>query len=363
MSTTVRPHSHEYAPAVKEFNLRIAAATGSTEFFLPEHPAQGESENYFLALEDYTVRGGYILRRQEFSVRGKMVRLAHYRQPVSEGTWNRAFAGVGPQMLRAALAEEPLLFALGMGGGEFALPRMLRAMRWRLMPVPFFFKVLDVGRFLREIRLLRKTQGRRFVAEAARVTGTGWLAIRAAQRLVAIRRAKMECELEQFRGFGGWADAIWERAHRRYALIGLRDSGVLNQLYPASNERFLGLRVSRGGRTIGWAIALDTQMRNHRHFGNLRVGTIADCMALPEDAAPIAAAAERFLRARGCELIVSNQAHRAWTNALGACGFLRGPSNFVFAVASKLAGLLEPFEATFSEMHLNRGDGDGPIHL
>jgi len=348
---------------VKEFNLRMAAATGSSEFFLPEYPAQGESENYFLALEGCEVRGGYILRRQEFSVRGRIIRLAHYRQPVSEGTWNRAYAGVGPQMLRAALAEEPLLFALGMGGSEFALPRMLRAMRWRLLPVPFYFKVLDVGRFLREIRLLRENRGRQLAAEAARVTGTGWLAIRAAQRLAAMRRRKTDCEVEQFRGFGGWADEIWERAHSRYALVGVRDSRALNQLYPASHGRFLGLKVSRGGRTIGWAIALDTEMRDHRHFGNLRVGTIADCMALPEDAEAVAAAAEQFLRERGCELLVSNQAHRAWGNALGACGFLRGPSNFVFAAASKLAELLEPFEATFSEMHLNRGDGDGPIHL
>ena len=363
MRTIVRAYSAECVPAVKEFNLRMMAAVGSDEFCFPENPVPGLFQEYFLVLENCAVRGGYILRHQDFSVRGEIVRLAHYRQPVSEGTWNRAYAGVAAQMLRAALARQPLLFALGMGGTERALPRMLLAMGWRLQPVPFYFKVLKVGRFLREIRPLRENRWRRLAAETARATGTGWLAIRTAQRLAAMRGKKAVCEVEQFRGFSGWADELWERAHRQYAMIAVRDSRVLNLLYPAANERFLGLKVSGGGRAIGWAVVLDTQMRDHRQFGCLRVGTIADSMALPEDAERVTAAAEQFLGARGCDLIVSNQAHRSWASALGACGFLRGPSNFVFAAANKLAGLLTPFEVNFGEIHLNRGDGDGPIHL
>jgi len=40
-------------------------------------------------------------------------------------------------------------------------------------------------------------------------------------------------------------------------------------------------------------------------------------------------------------------------------GFLEGPSNFIFAAAKKLAAL----SSAFDEFHINRGDGDGPIHL
>jgi hypothetical protein len=363
MQTVIRTYLAECVPAVKEFNFRMTAATGSDEFHFPENPVPDLFQEYFLALEGCAVRGGYILRRQDFSVRGEIVRLAHYRQPVSEGTWNRAYAGVAAQMLRSALAAQPLLFALGMGGAERPLPRMLRAMGWRLQPVPFYFKVLNAGRFLREIRPLWKTRGRRLAAEAARATGAGWLAIRTAQRLAALRGTKFSGDVEVFRGFSGWADELWERAHQRYTMIAVRDSRVLNLLYPASNDRFLKLKVSSRGSVAGWAVVLDTQMRDHRQFGCLRVGTIADCLALPEDAERVTAAAEQFLGARGCDLIVSNQAHRAWTRALGASGFLRGPSNFVFAAASKLAGLLAPFEVNFGEIHLNRGDGDGPIHL
>ena len=40
-------------------------------------------------------------------------------------------------------------------------------------------------------------------------------------------------------------------------------------------------------------------------------------------------------------------------------GFLEGPSNFIFAASKKLAELTGRYE----EIHINRGDGDGPIHL
>jgi hypothetical protein len=370
MRTVVTAYAAECVPAVKEFNRRMADG-GFAEFRFPESPipdwlpGEGDSrlfQEYLLVLEDCAVRGGYILKHQDFSLRGEILSLAHYRQPVSEGTWNRAYAGVAVQMLRAAMASQPLLFALGMGGTDRALPRMLAAVGWRLRAVPFYFKVLNTGRFLREIQPLRQSWGRRLAAELARATGAGWLAVRAAQGLASKRRRAV-CDVEPFRGFSGWEDELWQRVYRDYELIAVRDSRVLNLLYPASNERFLGLKVSAGGRVAGWAVVLDTPMRDHRQFGCLRVGTIADCLAAPGDAARVTGAAAAFLEARGCDLLISNQAHGAWTNALGACGFLRGPSNFVFAAAKKLAGMLEPFDVNFRGIHLNRGDGDGPIHL
>ncbi len=372
MRTVIKAFSAESVSAVKDFNRRMLAAGTTEEFRFPENPVPdwlprtaGSRlfQEYFLALEDSAVRGAYILKHQDFSFRGEIVPLAHYRQPVSEGTWDRAYAGVAVQMLRAALATQPLLFALGMGGINHALPRMLAAMGWRLLPIPFYFKVLNVTRFLREVQPLRSTWSRRLAAGVARATGAGWLGVHAAQRLAALLGERADYEVEEFRGFTGWADELWERVSRRYALVAVRECSALNRLYPASNERFLGLRVSAGGGTAGWAVVLDTQMRDHRQFGCLRVGTIADCLALPEDAGRVTAAATRFLGARGCDLIVSNQAHRAWARALGACGFLRGPSNFVFAAANKLTELLAPFEVNSGEIHLNRGDGDGPIHL
>jgi hypothetical protein len=365
MATVIAPYSTDHVAAVREFNTRFAAVD-SGEFRLPEAPAEpGEgrrtSEEYFLALEGDVVRGGYVLSRQEFSFRGETRRVAHYRSPLSEGVLNRAYAAVGLQMLRTALHAEPLLFALGMGGADQPLPQILKAAGWRLHAVPFYFKVVHPRRFLRELRLLRTTAARRFAAHAARLTGAGWLAIRGIQTLR--RRGFGEANGEPVRAFEAWADAVWQRSHYRYAMVAARDSRALNALYPASDGRFTRLRVVKRGEIAGWALLLDTEMRGHKQFGDLRVGTVADCLALPEDAGMIVAAAAEWLSERRVDLIISNQTHAQWGTALEHCGFLRGPSNYIFAVSKQLAGLLEPLDANWSEIHITRGDGDGPIHL
>jgi hypothetical protein len=74
-------------------------------------------------------------------------------------------------------------------------------------------------------------------------------------------------------------------------------------------------------------------------------------------------AARRELERRRVDLIVTNQAHSAWQAALRDEGFLSGPTNFLFAASPQLAQLLAPFETAQNEFHINRGDGDGPIHL
>ena len=115
----------------------------------------------------------------------------------------------------------------------------------------------------------------------------------------------------------------------------------------------------RGGRDIGWALLVDTVMRDNRYFGNMRVGTIADNLALPGDEEAVVAAATHFLNGRGVDLVVSNQSHLAWRSALAHVAFLKGPSNYGFGASPLLAAALPPL----ASCHLTRGDGSGPINL
>ncbi len=139
-------------------------------------------------------------------------------------------------------------------------------------------------------------------------------------------------------------------------MLAERDARTLDQLYPASDPRFLRVRAAGG-----WAVLLDTAMEGHKQFGNIRVGTIVDCLAPMEDAVAVIRTATRTLEQRGVDLIVSNQLHTAWSGALAGAGFRRGPSNFLFAASPALAALIS--EAEDGDLHINRGDGDGPIHL
>ena len=361
-----QPFTPDLAPVVAEFNARLLAGGADPELLFPENPAPerrpDESrrllEERFLMVEEGSVHGGFILRHQDFWLGGSVASIAHFRLPLSEGIVNRKFAGLGAQMVRHALGEQPLLFALGMGGRQQALPRLLEAMQWKLWEVPFYFLVNRPFRFLRGIRVLRSDAWRRVALDAAAWSGRGWVVARTAQ-WVRVRAAPQDVMLENIQAFSNWADELWDDCKPHYSFLAVRDSAALKLLYPEGSERFLRRRVRRNGKPVGWFVALDTAMQGHKQFGNLRVGTVADALARPEDAETVMHAAAGFLRARGVDLIVSNQMHPAWGAALRSTGFFQAPSNFLLAISPKLGEHCGDPRG----IHINRGDGDGPIHL
>lgn len=363
----IQPFTTELALAVAEFNRRLLAGNGNPELVFPEspepekfpcQPGRGLFEEMFLAVDEGSVRGGFIIKHQEFWLGTEAASIAHYRLPVSEGAVNRRYVGVAMHMTRFALQKEPRLFALGMGGRQRPLPLLLEAMQWRLWEVPFYFFIQRPSRFLREIRALRSSVIRRVAMDTASVTGLGWLAARIWQFL-STKRAPAELTLEEIDGFADWADELWEDCKWHYSFLAARDSATLKLLYPKGSGRFLCHRVLQEGKPTGWFVALDTQMQDHKQFGNLRVGTIVDALARPDAAGAVIHAAADFLRSRGVELVISNQMHPAWGAALREAGFMAGPSNFILAVSPELKKSCADGEG----IHMNRGDGDGPIHL
>ena len=56
--------------------------------------------------------------------------------------------------------------------------------------------------------------------------------------------------------------------------------------------------MTKGGEVLGWAVVVERRLAGDARFGDLRVGMIADCLALPEDAGEIVHAAFEHLRAR-----------------------------------------------------------------
>ena len=354
MSLQILPYAPDAVPAVREFNRRLLSGGAPADQQFPETPDPGwmPGMELFLAVEEGLVRGGYILRRQTFTLDGATVAAAHYRLPLSEGVVNRAYATLGLRLVRDALAREPRLYAMGMGGWDKPLPQMLKRLGWSMCTVPFHFKVVHPGRFLRHIRVLRTSPLRRAALDAAAFTGAGWLGMKAlgvARRLPAV-------PADSAAAFAPWADEVWERSRGAYALLAQRDAATLDQLYPPSDARFLRVRAAGG-----WAVLLDTRMRDHKQFGDMRVGTIVDCLGPPESAGAIVRAAASLLERRGVDLIVSNQSHAAWSGALLASGFRTGPSNYLLALSRAFAPAA--VGTNHDQFHLNRGDGDGPIHL
>jgi hypothetical protein len=175
-------------------------------------------------------------------------------------------------------------------------------------------------------------------------------------------RSARGISVEAFGSFGSWADDLWQRCKGHYGMAAVRDRATLDVLYPAG-KNFIRLKITRGSQLLGWAVVLDTPMRSNKYFGNLRLGSIADCMALPSDAPAILQAAAGYLDRQGSDLVVCNQIHAAWRDAFRRSGFFQGPSNFIFAASKNLAAMLAPFEISRDLMFLTRGDGDGPVNL
>ena len=83
--------------------------------------------------------------------------------------------------------------------------------------------------------------------------------------------------MELVEGFGPWADDLWEACKGEYGICAVRNAETLRILYPKEDARFIRLRVKRQGRIVGWAVLLNNRWFNHKQFGGMRLGSIADC--------------------------------------------------------------------------------------
>jgi hypothetical protein len=360
-------YTPELVPAVKAFNLRLLQRSFCDTLFpethVPSYPKRPDTDIYqerFLLLHDAQVRGGYVLTHQSFVINGEQVRIACGPQlALSEGIVDPRYGTFGVLIVEDALDRQRLMYGLGMSGMQGPLTRLMGAMGWKLHSIPFYFKVVKPSRFLANINYVRTSAMRRLALDLLRYTGMGQLAIRAAQLRTSMQNSSIQAET--FDEFGSWADELWDQARNEYSFISLRDRRTLNIIYPTSEQRFLRLKVSLGPTPLGWAVMREDYASGDSRFGDMRVGVIMDCLARREHASYVIHTATKYLKHRGVDLIWSNQANDEWCKALSATGFLRGPSTFVLGLSPDLYEMLQPFEAIETNMHINRGNGHGPI--
>jgi hypothetical protein len=372
MPVEIQSYAAEHEEAVKAFNARLRAG-GECSYKLPEEPrstwlpaepGRVLFEEFFLANDGGFTRGGYALKHQPFHIGGEVRQVGYLYSPVSEGIVDAQHGRVGLQLLMHALKRQPLLYCLGMGGFHNPLPTLLKGMGWTLCAVPFFFRVNRPARFFENLTYARRFKGGMTAMKLLARTGLGWLGVKAANALHTRTPADAGAlKWELVEEFGGEVDELWEAARGEFSFVAVRDRATLALLYPAAKTKFLRVRVSRAGRLVGWAVALDTAMSGHKQFGDARLGTIIDGLALPGAEMDVIHAATRVLEERGVDAIVSNQAHAAWGGALRRSGYFSGPSNYIFATAPKLTALIGPFAQHQPRFHLTRGDGEGPTHL
>jgi hypothetical protein len=363
------PYTSARRGAVERFNAKLSA--GGSEWQFPELEKPPDADELptwtesFVAADGDEVYAGYIFKHQAFLLEGEPFDVSHLQLPLSLGQVDGEFAQVSAALIFDVIRRSSYVFSLGLGGEDTQFAKLLAAAGWKHITVPFYFSVKSPNRFARNIRL---PPGRARVEKVLRLLGRlrlAGLAFRV-RGLLGSRGRPPRPAYDGVRGvprFERSADELLAAHAPSYGLVADRGSCTLNLLYPEGEQRYLRLVVERDDAVVGWAVVLDTPMRDDKYFGDLRVGSLADCFAAPEDAAAVVAAADDFLTRRGVDIVVSNQLHPAWCAALESAGYESGPSNFFFYFSEGLAEHAAAVSSWERRTHLNRGDGEGPGHL
>jgi hypothetical protein len=360
-------YSVAHRGAVDRLNAELRTR-GSEWSFPPEERPRDADERpvwteSFVVVDGEDVYGGYILKHQTFFVAGEPVEVGNLQMPLSLGEVDSSFSHISVALLFDVLNRAPRIYSVGLGSEETQFARLLAAAGWQHLTVPFYFSVKSGNRFALNIELPPTRARVQRVLRALGHLRLGGAAARA-QRIAAARSSNLRrptyAHATVVDRFDARADDLFERHVASYALVGDRRAAALELLYPSSDARYRRLIVRRNGDAIGWALVLDTEMRDDKYFGNLRVGSIADCFGSHEEAAAIVAAADDYLTESGVDLVVSNQLHPVWCRGLEAAGYRQGPSNFFFYYSEALAERLAAQPDWKLGLHVNRGDGEGP---
>jgi len=159
---------------------------------------------------------------------------------------------------------------------------------------------------LRELRMLRTSSARRTLSNLAAVTAAGKLGVTALQfRSAGAALATGGLTVTSITTWESWVDELWQQCRREISFCVRRDLRTVQYLYPL-DDRVRGYCVRREGRPVGWMSVQTTQMRDHKYFGNLRLSTLLDGMALSGVMQGTISLVSFRLVSEGEDLLVSN---------------------------------------------------------
>jgi hypothetical protein len=156
MSIRIEPYNNSHVQLVKDFNRRLEEGGDIHRFpespvptWLPHIPGVNLFQEYFVASDEEAVRGGYIIKYQDFYFNGIKKKTGCLQLPLSEGIIDKRFSNLGVQLIFDALEKEPHMFALGIGSYNESYAQFLLKLKWQHYLVPFFFKILNPIRIIK----------------------------------------------------------------------------------------------------------------------------------------------------------------------------------------------------------------------
>ena len=253
--------------------------------------------------------------------------------------------------------------------------RILTGLKWVHAGVlPQYLRVLDARGVARNLQLsglksvaLRSgetaaVQPPGFGESSARMLG-GWVLAAAQAVWTGVTRLArpraLPAEVRDEREFDDAYDALWEAVRGRIGACLVRDRTYLQARYGAFPDRYRVLACRRQNRLLGYSIVKTRQFSGDLRMGDMKVGTIVDCLFDPDaPAVPQALldAALKMCAREGMHAVLCTASHAALRRLLRANGFLAIPGNLNVAYHNRTNLPLQnvPLEA----WHLMRGDSD-----
>ncbi|MGH9405788.1 MAG: hypothetical protein ACRD3D_08140 [Terriglobia bacterium] len=372
------PLTGDLVPACNNFNERLRAAGFDGQFSSSPNagrdgdiPCPMQVERYVGIDEEGDVRGAYLLRWQFLWLRGETFLGAAYGYPISEGVVNKKYAMVGVSVLRDATKRCEHLYVLGGSGREGNVFRIARHAGWELQDVPFLFRVIRGGPFLRKLPQMRSQKGRILVAKIGSSTGLSGIAVKILHGGSALYhggrsslRQPSDVTVEEVNTFSGIGDELWLRVRSQYGFCVVRDGSHLEPMFPPSRSDLHRLIVRRQGTVIGWTVVMTQSLsRLQSYLGDVAPGLIVDAFGDVNEASHIVRAATAYLADKAVDAVLTNASHGRWIAAYKHAGFLSRPSQFPLIVSRSLARRIGNLSLMMAETHMSRGDGDGVHYL
>lgn len=357
MAFVIRERDASLIPAVRAMNGRLAGTgwgfyDGETiDWLPPDERNDVATRRYWVAIDKRgEVRGGYVLRTDQFILAGENVQIGNVQGPVTEGLVSARLSVVGPMLVADALQRCPLQISWGT---TEAKAQMLAGAGWRQESTKLAIAVLDGGAVARRVAAAGGVLGA--FARVAVLTG----AAAAGAALLRARPGLAKVDVTEERDFGSWADDIWQRGQSGLPVTARRDAVALNRTMPAGEwPHVTPLRINLDGRTVGWAaVKIDTA--DQRPIGGAKVGSLIDALALPGHEADVMRGALDWLGQTGASLVIASFTNMVYRRALWRAGFIAAARRR-FLLSPALAARLDAAGFRAADVHLSLIDGDGP---
>jgi len=256
---------------------------------------------------------------------------------------------------------------------ELPVLRILTGLKWVHKGVlPQYLCVLNAGAVLKNLQpsgveAVRSSDGSSLLRTCVKNRMVRWLgsaSLALGQQVWSglsrlARPTRIQDEIRREEVFDDSYTELWQSVAGQIGASLVRDRAALEVRFGAKMERYRLLACRRDNELLGYCILKMKNFTNDARMGNMKVGTIVDCLYDPRQSSVLQgllAEAFQWFRQEGTHVVLCTASLKAIRQVLARNGFFKIPGNLNFAYHIRSSFPMDgiPLE----DWHLMRGDSD-----